>query len=237
MEAVGIFRGRLVYFTAILVYCMASLVHFTAILVHFTAILVHFTAILVHCTVILVHFVASWCILRPFWYILRLFWYILRPSGTFHGHLVHFTAILVHFVAGWYICWSFRRLLIAAAEEMKRAAVDLKLPGFQIGSHVGEWNLDAKELYPIYKVIHPSVHRKPDSFLNFSGRVYFYFFKFYFLEEFIFILFSGRVYFYKYTQCQCISSFDNSTAVYKDLKTLHPGGIRTRELLFWRRTR
>ena len=43
--------------------------------------------------------------------------------------------------------------LVAAAEEMKRAAVDLKLPGFQIGSHVGEWNLDAKELYPIYKVV------------------------------------------------------------------------------------
>ena len=38
-----------------------------------------------------------------------------------------------------------------AVEEMKRAAVDLKMPGFQIGSHVGDWNLDAKELYPIYK--------------------------------------------------------------------------------------
>ena len=25
------------------------------------------------------------------------------------------------------------------------------MPGFQIGSHVGDWNLDAKELYPIYK--------------------------------------------------------------------------------------
>ena len=38
-----------------------------------------------------------------------------------------------------------------AVEEMKRAAMDLKMPGFQIGSHVGDWNLDAKELYPIYK--------------------------------------------------------------------------------------
>jgi hypothetical protein len=200
---------------------MASLVHFTAILVHFTAILVHFTAILVHCTVILVHFVASWCILRPFWYILRLFWYILRPSGTFHGHLVHFTAILVHFVAGWYICWSFRRLLIAAAEEMKRAAVDLKLPGFQIGSHVGEWNLDAKELYPIYKVIHPSVHRKPDSFLNFSGRVYFYFFKFYFLEEFIFILF--LFYFLEefiFTNTHNANAYQVSTTALQCIKTL-----------------
>merc|ERR1712110_1046869 len=38
-----------------------------------------------------------------------------------------------------------------AVEEMKRASVDLKMSGFQIGSHVGDWNLDAKELYPIYK--------------------------------------------------------------------------------------
>ena len=38
-----------------------------------------------------------------------------------------------------------------AVEEMKRAAIDLEMPGFQIGSHVGDWNLDAKELYPIYK--------------------------------------------------------------------------------------
>jgi aminocarboxymuconate-semialdehyde decarboxylase len=38
-----------------------------------------------------------------------------------------------------------------AVEEMKRASNDLKLPGFQIGSHIGDWNLDAKELYPIYK--------------------------------------------------------------------------------------
>ena len=37
---------------------------------------------------------------------------------------------------------------------MKRAKHDLNMPGFQLGSHVGEWNLDAKELYPIYKVIY-----------------------------------------------------------------------------------
>jgi hypothetical protein len=30
---------------------------------------------------------------------------------------------------------------------------------------------------------------------------------------------------------------DNSTAMYNLLKTLHPGGIRTRDLLFCRRTR
>jgi hypothetical protein len=34
-----------------------------------------------------------------------------------------------------------------------------------------------------------------------------------------------------------ILSLDNSTAMYYDLKTLHPGGIRTRDLLFWMRTR
>ena len=38
-----------------------------------------------------------------------------------------------------------------AVQEMKRAATDLKFPGFQIGSHIGDWNLDAKELYPVYK--------------------------------------------------------------------------------------
>jgi hypothetical protein len=39
------------------------------------------------------------------------------------------------------------------------------------------------------------------------------------------------------TQWQCILSYDNSTAMYKFLKTLHPGGNRTRDLLFCRRTR
>lgn len=38
-----------------------------------------------------------------------------------------------------------------AVSEMKRAFKDLKLSGFQIGSHIGEWNLDAKELFPVYK--------------------------------------------------------------------------------------
>jgi hypothetical protein len=36
----------------------------------------------------------------------------------------------------------------------------------------------------------------------------------------------------KYTPWQCIISFGNSAAVYKDLKSVHPGGIRTRDLLF-----
>ena len=39
-----------------------------------------------------------------------------------------------------------------AVEEMKRSVHDLSLPGFQIGSHIGDWNLDSPELYPIYKV-------------------------------------------------------------------------------------
>merc|ERR1719420_2263867 len=38
-----------------------------------------------------------------------------------------------------------------AVEEIKRAVVDLKFPGFQLGSHCGEWNLDSPNLYPIYK--------------------------------------------------------------------------------------
>jgi hypothetical protein len=40
-----------------------------------------------------------------------------------------------------------------------------------------------------------------------------------------------------YTQWQCILSYDNSNAMYNFLKTLHPGSIRTRDLLFGRRTR
>ena len=40
-----------------------------------------------------------------------------------------------------------------AVQEIKRAVTELKFPGFQIGSHIGEWNLDSPELYPVYKVI------------------------------------------------------------------------------------
>ena len=42
--------------------------------------------------------------------------------------------------------------IFTAVEEMKRSVHDLSLPGFQIGSHIGDWNLDSPELYPIYKV-------------------------------------------------------------------------------------
>jgi hypothetical protein len=44
-------------------------------------------------------------------------------------------------------------------------------------------------------------------------------------------------FFLKYTQWQCILSYDNRTAMYKFQKTLHPGGIQTRVLLFCRWTR
>lgn len=37
-----------------------------------------------------------------------------------------------------------------AVEEMKRCVGTLNFPGFQIGSHVGDWNLDAPELRPVF---------------------------------------------------------------------------------------
>jgi hypothetical protein len=46
-----------------------------------------------------------------------------------------------------------------------------------------------------------------------------------------------HLFFLKYARWQCILRFDNSTALYKDTITLHPGEIRTRELLLWMRTR
>ncbi len=38
-----------------------------------------------------------------------------------------------------------------AARELERAVRELGLAGAQIGSHVGEWNLDARELDPVYE--------------------------------------------------------------------------------------
>ena len=43
-------------------------------------------------------------------------------------------------------------IFLTAVEEIKRSVHDLSLPGFQIGSHIGDWNLDAPALYPVYKV-------------------------------------------------------------------------------------
>lgn len=39
-----------------------------------------------------------------------------------------------------------------AIEEMTRCCKDLGFRGIQIGSHVNDWNLDEKKLYPIWKV-------------------------------------------------------------------------------------
>lgn len=40
-----------------------------------------------------------------------------------------------------------------AVEEMTRCCKDLGFQGIQIGTHINEWNLDEKKLYPIWKVI------------------------------------------------------------------------------------
>lgn len=41
---------------------------------------------------------------------------------------------------------------LLACEEIKRCVVDLGMSGIQIGSHINQWNLDAPELIPIWKV-------------------------------------------------------------------------------------
>ncbi len=40
-----------------------------------------------------------------------------------------------------------------AVEEMTRCCKDLGFKGIQIGSHINDWNLDHKDLHPIWKVI------------------------------------------------------------------------------------
>uniref|UniRef100_A0A8C9DRB7 2-amino-3-carboxymuconate-6-semialdehyde decarboxylase n=1 Tax=Prolemur simus TaxID=1328070 RepID=A0A8C9DRB7_PROSS len=37
-----------------------------------------------------------------------------------------------------------------AVKEMERCVQELGFPGVQIGSHVNEWDLNAKELFPVY---------------------------------------------------------------------------------------
>ena len=39
-----------------------------------------------------------------------------------------------------------------AVEEMTRCVQDLGFKGIQIGTHINDWNLDEKKLYPIWKV-------------------------------------------------------------------------------------
>lgn len=41
---------------------------------------------------------------------------------------------------------------LLAVEEIKRCILDLGMSGIQIGSHINNWNLDAPELIPIWKV-------------------------------------------------------------------------------------
>ena len=41
---------------------------------------------------------------------------------------------------------------LLAVEELKRCVVDLGMSGVQIGSHINEWNLDAEQLMPFWKV-------------------------------------------------------------------------------------
>ncbi|XP_066929312.1 2-amino-3-carboxymuconate-6-semialdehyde decarboxylase-like isoform X1 [Clytia hemisphaerica] len=38
-----------------------------------------------------------------------------------------------------------------AVQELRRCVKDLGFPGIMIGSHINEWNLDAKELFPIFQ--------------------------------------------------------------------------------------
>jgi aminocarboxymuconate-semialdehyde decarboxylase len=40
---------------------------------------------------------------------------------------------------------------LLAAEEMTRCCTDLGFKGIQIGTHINDWNLDEKALYPVWK--------------------------------------------------------------------------------------
>ena len=41
---------------------------------------------------------------------------------------------------------------LLAVEEIKRLTTELRMPGIQIGSHIGDWNLDSRLLDPVWKV-------------------------------------------------------------------------------------
>lgn len=49
---------------------------------------------------------------------------------------------------------------LLAAEEIKRCVLDLGMSGIQIGSHINNWNLDAPELIPVWKVSCFTILRK-----------------------------------------------------------------------------
>ena len=48
---------------------------------------------------------------------------------------------------------------LLAVQELKRCVLDLGLSGIQIGSHINEWNLDAEQLVPIWKVISNDMYK------------------------------------------------------------------------------
>lgn len=56
-----------------------------------------------------------------------------------------------------------------AAEELKRCVRDLGMAGVQIGSHVNDWNLSAKQLEPLFAV-RPAVSPPPSPKLLSSSR-------------------------------------------------------------------
>lgn len=60
-----------------------------------------------------------------------------------------------------------------AVEELRRLKADLHFPGIQIGSHVNDWNLDAKELYPVWKACEElgEILQVVSSFLNLSDTM------------------------------------------------------------------
>lgn len=48
----------------------------------------------------------------------------------------------------------FQCTTIICCQIMRISFQELKFPGVEIGSHIGEWNLDAEELLPFWKVCH-----------------------------------------------------------------------------------
>ena len=45
-------------------------------------------------------------------------------------------------------------------KEMTRCCKDLGFKGIQIGTHINDWNLDEKKLYPIWKVVYLKISNK-----------------------------------------------------------------------------
>ena len=47
---------------------------------------------------------------------------------------------------------NWRPFIADAIRELERCVEQLGLPGVQIGTHVGPWNLDAPELFPFFEI-------------------------------------------------------------------------------------